>query len=50
MTSILSLEDALKWIAKHNQYHDFQLERQPSGGFAVMFKEFRDSDCWRYIP
>lgn len=48
MTSILSLENALKFIIDHNHYHDFMLERQPSGGFAIMYKEFSDSK-WRYV-
>ena len=49
MTSVLSLENALKFILKHDQDHDFQLERQPSGGFTILYKEFSDSE-WRYIP
>ena len=49
MTSVISLLQALTWISQHNEYHDFKLERQPSEGFTLLYKEFRDSD-WEYIP
>ena len=49
MVSILSLEKSLRYILDHDQYHDFMLERQPSGGFAIMYKEFSNSE-WRYVP
>lgn len=49
MCSILSLESALRWVSYHSQYHDFIFERMPSGGFAVKYKEFSDSE-WRYVP
>jgi hypothetical protein len=48
MVSILSLEKSLRYILDHDQYHDFMLERQPSGGFAIMYKEFSNSE-WRYV-
>lgn len=48
MTSIFKIGDALRWILQHDEYHDFLLERQPSGGFAIMYKEFSDSE-WRYV-
>ena len=49
MASVLNLENTLKWILKHDQYHDFKLERQPSGGFTILYREFSNSD-WRYVP
>ena len=49
MVSILSLEKSLRYILDHDQYHDFMLERKPSGGFAIMYKEFSNSE-WRYVP
>jgi hypothetical protein len=49
MSSIMSLERALKWISNHPHYYDFMLERQPSGDFAVLFKSIQEND-WEYLP
>jgi hypothetical protein len=49
MTSVLALENALQWILDHSRFYDFRLERQPSGGFTLMYKVNKTSE-WEYIP
>lgn len=50
MVSIFpGLEPALMWVMAHYGYHGFKIERQPSGGFAVMFKQ-KEHDDWEYVP
>ena len=45
---VVTLEEALRWVLDHDDYKEFSFERQSSGGFAIMYKQFSDSE-WGYV-